>query len=437
MNSDYDIPFDEYGFDDTPYVTKEEMIDLLKERAKNADKKIWQLEFDKNSGLYFTDYFACDGGMLQEHLLAEQIVEHLEKGDKFDWLRITNGYDFNIVSQIQNLIENPLVWVDELPYELTQKYVVTGKVAEEKSSEERSTFSTYDFISTDINDARIEWFAKNLPTKNNLPNREYYYSNVPDDMILWNLLLTDRHDLFSYNLYDHRLVDPLLGNRLWPFCNPENFRREIGRIYTRFGAQKAAQIVRLLRDDWQDIKAMKLFGVDKLIPEQIAEFEQCLFAGMDRNLRKWDAETPKVEDPKPAKKKPAQQDRTYITFTMSGITVGHIDLLRQKLIQVGWIAKDTLPDDFYKLFSGKTNSDKITWTGAVGKGMLLFLFQKMVDQGEIVVPDNHSIATILESHFVNEHGKYISGLNSSKESPKHFPIVKECLNILQLEVDND
>lgn len=136
-------------------------------------------------------------------------------------------------------------------------------------------------------------------------------------------------------------------------------------------------------------------------------------------------------------KEPVQQDRTYITFTMSGITVGHIDMLRQKLIQVGWIAKDTLPDDFYKLFSGKTNSTKITWTGAVGKGMLLFLFQKMVDQGEIVVPDNHSITTILESHFVDEHGIYISGLNSSKESSKHFPIVKECLDILQLEVDND
>lgn len=136
-------------------------------------------------------------------------------------------------------------------------------------------------------------------------------------------------------------------------------------------------------------------------------------------------------------KEPAQQDRTYITFTMSGITVGHIDMLRQKLIQVGWIAKDTLPDDFYKLFSGKTNSTKITWSGAVGKGMLLFLFQKMVDQGEIVVPDNHSITTILENHLIDTDGNYLSGLNSSKESSKHFPIVKECLDILQLEVNND
>lgn len=292
MDSNYDIPFDEYGFDHTPYVTKEEMIDLLKEQAKKPDKEIWQLEFDENSGLYFTDYFACHGDMLQGHLLAEQIVEHMEKGDKFDWTRITNGYDFDIVPHIQHLIENPLVWVDEMPYELTRKYVVTGKVAEEKSSEERSTFSNYDFIRIGINNERIDWFAKNLPTKDDLPNRAYCDSDVPNDMILWNLLLTDTYELFCYNLHDHSLVDPYSGHRLWPFCNPDNFRHEIGRIYTLFGAQKAAHIVRLLRDDWQDIVILKLFGVDKLTHEQIEEFRQCLFEGMDRNLRKWDSETP-------------------------------------------------------------------------------------------------------------------------------------------------
>lgn len=292
MTSDYDIPFDEYGFDDTPYVTKEEMINLLKEQIKSPDEEIWQLEFDKNSGLYFTDFFARYGGMLQEHLLAEQIVEHLEKGDKFDWTRITNGYDFYIIPRIQHLIENPLVWVDELPYDLTQKYVVTGKVAEEKSSEERSTFSTYDFIRIDIERERINWFAKNLPTKKDLPNNAYAYDDVPDDMILWNLLLTDTLDLFCYNLHNHSLVDPHLGRQLWPFCNPETFRDEIGHIYTNFGAQKAAQIVRLLRDDWQDIVVLKLFGIDLLTHEQIEELRQCIFEGMDRNLRKWDAETP-------------------------------------------------------------------------------------------------------------------------------------------------
>lgn len=146
---------------------------------------------------------------------------------------------------------------------------------------------------------------------------------------------------------------------------------------------------------------------------------------------------PKREPKARKPKEPVQQDRTHITFTMSDITTGHVDMLRQKLIQVGWIAKDTLPDDFYKLFSGKINNTKITWTGAVGKGMLIFLFQTMVKKGKIVVPANHSITTILESHFIDENGLYLSGLNSSKESRKHFPVIKDCLDILQLEVDND
>ena len=136
-------------------------------------------------------------------------------------------------------------------------------------------------------------------------------------------------------------------------------------------------------------------------------------------------------------KEPIQPDRNYITFSMSNITEGHLQILRQKLINVGWIANDTQPDAFAKLFSGKTNTIKITWTGIVGKGMLRFLFNKMVEQRFIIVPDSHSIDTILENHFIDTDGNYLSGLNSSKESIKHLPVVKECLDILQLEVDTD
>lgn len=140
-----------------------------------------------------------------------------------------------------------------------------------------------------------------------------------------------------------------------------------------------------------------------------------------------------VRKPKPT----AQPDRNYITFSMSNITEGHLQILRQKLINVGWIANDTQPDTFTKLFSGKTNTTKITWTGIVGKGMLRFLFTKMVEQRFIIVPESHSIDTILENHFIDADGNYLSGLNSSKESIKHLPVVKECLDILQLEVDTD
>lgn len=132
-----------------------------------------------------------------------------------------------------------------------------------------------------------------------------------------------------------------------------------------------------------------------------------------------------------------QQDRAYMTFKTTGILPAHLMMVCRKLIQVGWIAKDTQPDDFCNLFSGKTNNTKVTWTGAVGKGMLVCLFNVMVQQSKIAVPENYSVTTILEAHFVDTSGTYLTGLNSSKHSPKHMPVIKECVDILQLEVDVD
>ena len=149
--------------------------------------------------------------------------------------------------------------------------------------------------------------------------------------------------------------------------------------------------------------------------------------------RQSEAASPKQAKPK----REVQQDRAYMTFKTTGILPAHLTMLCRKLIQVGWIAKDTQPDDFCNLFTGKTNNAKVTWTGNVGKGNLVSLLNVMVQQGKIAVPENHSATTILEAHFVDKEGKYLTGLNSSKESPKHLPIIKECIDILQLEVDVD
>ena len=149
--------------------------------------------------------------------------------------------------------------------------------------------------------------------------------------------------------------------------------------------------------------------------------------------RQSEAASPKQAKPK----REVQQDRAYMTFKTTGILPAHLTMLCRKLIQVGWIAKDTQPDDFCNLFTGKTNNAKVTWTGNVGKGNLVSLLNVMVQQGKIAVPENHSATTILEAHFVDKEGKYLTGLNSSKHSPKHMPVIKECMDILQLEVDVD
>ena len=154
-----------------------------------------------------------------------------------------------------------------------------------------------------------------------------------------------------------------------------------------------------------------------------------------------DADAP-VDPIKQVKKRPqpiepAQLDRNYTTFKMCGIMEKHLQMLRQYLTTVGWIAKDTQPDDFHNLFSGKINNTKITWTGKVGKGMLRYLFQRICKEQKLLVPHAYHLTTILESHFVDTDGRYLYGLNKSKVCNKHLPVVKTCIDILQVQLEID
>jgi len=415
-------------------VSIEEMYELAKTEEYRIPESILKFDGENDPNGECTWHIRWNQpDLLKDHLLVEECV------NKFfiNWKYTTNVYDPRTIAYMKYLWYHPLVWVP-LSEEMKSGRIITGRVAEERFVKRDSELVEGTPLEVGADFEMLDWFAEKLPIVDGTEPIFIDYKFSTLDIIQWYYITRNDIEMLNATWGEDGRFDPSL---LIPF-DQRIFLSNLQTIAHRHGGAKSAQIVRLFRKDWKRITTMKFFDIGKLTPEQVEEFRAGLFEGMDYYLEQWDAETPKeetpkIEDPKPTKKKPVQQDRTYITFTMSGITVGHIDMLRQKLIQVGWIAKDTLPDDFYKLFSGKTNSTKIIWTGAVGKGMLLFLFQKMVDQGEIVVPDNHSITTILESHFVDEHGKFISGLNSSKESSKHFPIVKECLDILQLEVEND
>lgn len=137
------------------------------------------------------------------------------------------------------------------------------------------------------------------------------------------------------------------------------------------------------------------------------------------------------------KRKKPIVNTSFMTFQTNGITKGHVTLLYQKLMDVGWIPKHTPADDFQHLFSGKSCVCKVTWTGG-GKGNLRELFRIMREQELITIPGNNGLEAVLESHFVDKNGNYLTGLNSSGNGAnKSLPIIKECISLLQLSLDID
>lgn len=141
---------------------------------------------------------------------------------------------------------------------------------------------------------------------------------------------------------------------------------------------------------------------------------------------------------KERKQKPeVQLDRKHITFKKNGILDPHLVLVCKHLVQNEWIDPETQPNDFCNLFTGKSNNAKIKLTGKIGLGTFVFLFEKMEEQQHITVPKGHSVKTILKAHVLDKDGKYITGLNKTTVTAKHLPVVQECLDFLQLDVDID
>ncbi len=133
------------------------------------------------------------------------------------------------------------------------------------------------------------------------------------------------------------------------------------------------------------------------------------------------------------KKKRVEQDDDlqYMTFKLRGITIGHINLLHQKLCALGWIPKDTPANDFCDLFSGKAKYIRIQWN--IGKGTLRYLFSVMYKQKKITIDKGYTVTSILEHHFVDENGQLLTGLHSGKEGLKVLPLVNQCFKILLIE----
>lgn len=260
--------------EDYQLVTVEEMRDILKERGELDEYYPGHfLSLDEETGLYYTDYFTRElPELVHSHLLVEQMMQD---PDKVDWARVTGGYRNFLIASIEDDYQNPLVWIKELPGEIRESMVVVGKVAVRKPFESRRGDSFFHDLFYNV---RPLWFADNLPLADQYIE---YLDSKYKGMTAWNFLWEEkkRWDEISQN-EDFSIM-------------PDMFHWHIGYIERYRGEAKAAEIVRKFREDWPDIVAMKLFGISRMSEQQVEEFRQALFEGMDRNMRRWEAEVAK------------------------------------------------------------------------------------------------------------------------------------------------
>lgn len=135
------------------------------------------------------------------------------------------------------------------------------------------------------------------------------------------------------------------------------------------------------------------------------------------------------------KKKP----RETMTFKRKSCVLdAHLTVLFHKLTddkkgKIPWISGEEA--NFKALFSGKFDEEcQLTWTGNYGKGTLVELFKQMIATKLITVPDGFTLSAILEGHFMDANGNWLTGLDKGNAARKNaLPFILECVK--QLEAD--
>ena len=130
--------------------------------------------------------------------------------------------------------------------------------------------------------------------------------------------------------------------------------------------------------------------------------------------------------------KPEKPRETMTFKRKSGVTEGHIVLLYQKLVKEGWIVGNDA--DFKALFTGKRDEDcQLIWKGLYGKGTLVELFKQLVNEGLIVVSAGYTLSSILEGHFKDTDGNWLTGLDKGNSAnAKALPFIYECVKLLKI-----
>lgn len=126
-----------------------------------------------------------------------------------------------------------------------------------------------------------------------------------------------------------------------------------------------------------------------------------------------------------------------VTFAKRDITDAHLTLVYQRLVKENWISPGDNANDFLNLFSGRLCKCKVIWTNAVSKGNLAHLIRTMWLENHISIPEGYGYQTIIESHFVDTDGNYLTNVKGGSKSKKAEAIIKDCMKLLSLDAGTD
>ena len=287
--SDYDIPMDVEIDGSVPFVTVDEMRTMV----ENSRSSCYigglcvdgELLHDETTGLYYFPFPAEGLSALYAHMIVEQCIEMF---DKIDWPRTTHGYDDEVLERMEKVYQNPLVWLEDVPYEISEKYLIDGRIAVAKSSEIRNTCTNESeyFLNMLLKD-RIIWFAEELPMSNHPFLTWQRQEQAPEDFILWDYITTNPWDMRWIRMDEKRT----------PYFDVGTFANNMDLIAEKCGGKRAAEIVQLLREDWDEIVERKLFGMKTMTDEEIEKFRAYLFEGIEQKIRKWITGTSRRKKP--------------------------------------------------------------------------------------------------------------------------------------------
>lgn len=136
-----------------------------------------------------------------------------------------------------------------------------------------------------------------------------------------------------------------------------------------------------------------------------------------------------------ARHRKTSRPREEMTLSrVSSVTAGHLTLLHSKLTDEGWI--DGNESDFKTLFSGQADGDCVlTWMGKYGNGTLVKLFRQLVDEELVIVPRGFTLSHILEGHFKDKDGKWLTRLDKGdKAHAQSLPVIEDCVKLLKMSV---